>query len=295
MRYQNDIKMNKKMKKERELRAINGFVMLSLTLMFLAVSIYGVVKSVPVLIIAGALLFFVSLPGYAVVNPNESLVLTLFGEYKGTILKNGFWWFNPLMSRKKISLKARNFNSDTLKVNDKIGNPILIGAVVVWRVQDTYDAAFEVDDYNQFVVVQTDAAIRKLAGMYPYDDIEDEGADITLREGGEEVNKQLEKEISERLKIAGIEVLEARINYLAYATEIAGAMLKRQQAVAIIAARKKIVEGAVSMVEMALRELSENKIVDMDEERKAQMVSNLMVVLTSDKDVTPVVNTGTIY
>ncbi len=287
--------MNTNDTKEKEFKAINGFIMLVVALAFLALALYGGYTGNPVAMTIGGLLFFFTLPGFAVVNPNESLVLTLFGEYKGTILKNGFWWFNPLMSRKKISLKARNFNSDTIKVNDKIGNPILIGAVVVWRVRDTYKAAFEVDNYEHFVVVQTDAAIRKLAGMYPYDDIEDEGAEITLREGGEEVNKQLEAEISERLKIAGIEVLEARINYLAYATEIAGAMLKRQQAVAIIAARKKIVEGAVSMVEMALKELSENQIVELDEERKAQMVSNLMVVLTSDKDVTPVINTGSVY
>ncbi len=278
--------------KERPYEPLNGFVMLGVALILLALAVFGFMTMKPAIGIVAAFLFMLTLSGFVVVNPNESVVLTLFGKYKGTILKNGFWWVNPLMSRRKISLKARNFNSDTIKVNDKIGNPILIGAVVVWRVRDTYKAAFEVDDYNHFVVVQTDAAIRKLAGMYPYDDIEEEGAHLTLRGGGEEVNKQLEAEIAERLKIAGIEVLEARINYLAYATEIAGAMLKRQQAVAIIAARKKIVEGAVSMVEMALKELSENQIVDLDEERKAQMVSNLMVVLTSDKDVIPVINTG---
>jgi len=278
--------------KERPYEPLNGFVMLGVALILLALAVFGFMTMKPAIGIVAAFLFMLTLSGFVVVNPNESVVLTLFGKYKGTILKNGFWWVNPLMSRRKISLKARNFNSDTIKVNDKIGNPILIGAVVVWRVRDTYKAAFEVDDYNHFVVVQTDAAIRKLAGMYPYDDIEEEGAHLTLRGGGEEVNKQLEAEIAERLKIAGIEVLEARINYLAYATEIAGAMLKRQQAVAIIAARKKIVEGAVSMVEMALKELAENQIVDLDEERKAQMVSNLMVVLTSDKDVIPVINTG---
>jgi len=199
------------------------------------------------------------------------------------------------MVKKKISLRARNFNSEPIKVNDKIGNPIMIGAVVVWRVRNTFKAAFEVDDYEHFVRIQTEAAIRKLAGIYPYDNLEDEDAKLTLRDGGEEVNKQLESEVSERLKIAGIEILEGRINYLAYATEIASAMLKRQQAVAIIAARTKIVEGAVSMVEMALEELSHKKIVHLDEERKAQMVSNLMVVLTSDKDVSPVVNTGSLY
>jgi len=280
---------------ERPYQAMNGFIMLVLAVVLLALTVWGFFTGKVAIAIPAFLVLFVIMPGFVVVNPNEAVVLTLFGEYKGTILKNGFWWVNPLMTKKKISLRARNFNSDTIKVNDKIGNPILIGAVVVWRVRDTYKAAFEVDNYEHFVVVQTDAAIRKLAGMYPYDDIEDEGAHLTLREGGEEVNKQLEAEIAERLKIAGIEVLEARINYLAYATEIAGAMLKRQQAVAIIAARKKIVEGAVSMVEMALKELDANNIVELDEERKAQMVSNLMVVLTSDKDVTPVINTGTIY
>ncbi len=283
------------MKNEKKFNPVNGFVILAADIVLLILLVYAILNENVFLTVLSALLVFITLPGFVIVNPNMSAVLTLFGKYKGTILENGFWWVNPLMVKKKISLKARNFNSDTVKVNDKIGNPIMIGAVVVWRVKNTYDAAFEVDDYNHFVVVQTDAAIRKLAGMYPYDDIEDEGIHLTLRSGGEEVNKQLEQEISERLKIAGIEVLEARINYLAYATEIAGAMLKRQQAVAIIAARKKIVEGAVSMVEMALKDLSENKIVEMDEERKAQMVSNLMVVLTSDKDVTPVVNTGSIY
>jgi len=199
------------------------------------------------------------------------------------------------MVKKKFSLRARNFNSEPIKVNDKIGNPVLIGAVVVWKVKETFKAAFEVDDYEHFVRIQTEAAVRKLAGIYPYDNLEDENAKLTLREGGEEVNKQLESEVSERLEIAGIEILEARINYLAYATEIASAMLKRQQAVAIIAARTKIVEGAVSMVEMALEDLSKKDIVHLDEERKAQMVSNLMVVLTSDKDVMPIVNTGSIY
>jgi len=281
--------------KERPYEAMNGFVMLAVTLAVLALALWSFFTGKVVIAVPAMIALFILLPGFVVVNPNEAVVLTLFGEYKGTILKNGFWWVNPLMAKKKISLRARNFNSDTIKVNDKIGNPILIGAVVVWRVRDTYKAAFEVDNYQHFVVVQTDAALRKLAGMYPYDDIEEEGTHLTLREGGEEVNKQLEKEIAERLKIAGIEVLEARINYLAYATEIAGAMLKRQQAVAIIAARKKIVEGAVSMVEMALKELDKNDMVELDEERKAQMVSNLMVVLTSDKEVTPVINTGTVY
>ncbi len=283
------------MKTEKQIKTLNGFIALLGILIVFGGSIYASVSLNNPYYAIGAVLAIFAAFGFGIVNPNESLVLTLFGAYKGSILDNGFWWFNPLMSRKKISLRARNLNSDPIKVNDKIGNPIMIGAVLVWRVSNTFKAAFDVNDYLHFVVIQTEAAVRKLAGMYPYDNLEDEKAHLTLRDGGEEVNKQLEKEISERLEIAGIEVLEARINYLAYATEIASAMLKRQQAVAIIAARTKIVEGAVSMVEMALEDLSKKDIVKLDEERKAQMVSNLMVVLTSDKDVTPVVNTGSLY
>jgi len=283
------------MKKEILTKGINGYIMLFVFFALLGLGIYfitikAVIVFIPIFIIA-----FFTLPGFSVVNPNESIVMVLFGAYKGTLKKNGFLWVNPFMVKKKISLRARNFNSEPIKVNDKIGNPVLIGAVVVWKAEDTYKAAFEVDDYEHFVRIQTEAAVRKLAGIYPYDNLEDENAKLTLREGGEEVNKQLESEVSERLEIAGIKILEARINYLAYATEIASAMLKRQQAVAIIAARTKIVEGAVSMVEMALEDLSKKDIVHLDEERKAQMVSNLMVVLTSDKDVMPIVNTGSIY
>ena len=221
--------------------------------------------------------------------------MVLFGAYKGTIKQNGFSWVNPFFTRKKISLRARNLDSAPIKVNDKIGNPIMIGVVMVWKVEDTYKAAFEVDDYVHFVDIQSEAAVRKLAGHFPYDDFEAENAEITLRGGGEEVNQMLEDEITERLSIAGIRVIEARINYIAYAQEIAGAMLKRQQATAIVAARTKIVEGAVGMVEMALDALSRKKIIEFDDERKMAMVSNLMVVLTSDKDVSPVVNTGTLY
>lgn len=233
--------------------------------------------------------------GFTVVNPNQSTVLTLFGKYAGTIRQNGFYWVNPFFTRKSISLRARNFDGEAIKVNDKIGNPILIGLVLVWKVSDTFKAAFSVDDYEKFVVVQSEAALRKLAGMYPYDNFDDEEADITLRAGGEEVNEQLEKEIMERLHIAGVEVIEARINYIAYAQEIAQAMLKRQQATAIVAARYKIVEGAVSMVDMALEQLSKKQIVELDEDKKASMVSNLMVVLCSDKEAAPVVNTGSLY
>ncbi len=284
------------MKNEKDSKKINGYIILLLVLILIAAGIYFALNNFPIwLIIASFVIAFFLLPGFTIVNPNESMVMVLFGDYKGTLKDNGFWWVNPFMSKKKISLRARNFNSEPIKVNDKIGNPIMIGAVVVWRVRNTFKAAFEVDDYEHFVRIQTEAAIRKLAGIYPYDNLEDEDAKLTLREGGEEVNKQLENEVSERLKIAGIEILEGRINYLAYATEIASAMLKRQQAVAIIAARTKIVEGAVTMVEMALEELSSKQIVHLDEERKAQMVSNLMVVLTSDKDVSPVVNTGSLY
>ena len=245
-------------------------------------------------IICVALSVFI-LPGFLVINPNESSVLILFGAYKGTLKRNGFYWLNPFLVRKKISLRARNLNSDPIKVNDKIGNPIMIGIVLVWQVRDTFKAAFEVDDYAHFVDIQSEAAIRKLAGHYPYDNFEDGHAEITLRSGGEDVNQQLEDELTQRLAIAGIFVIEARISYLAYASEIAGAMLRRQQATAIVAARHKIVEGAVLMVEMALQELSKKGVVDLDEDKKAVMVSNLMVVLCSDKDATPVLNTGTLH
>jgi len=233
--------------------------------------------------------------GFIVLNPNESSVLTLFGAYKGTLKNNGFYWLNPFYAKKKISLRARNFNSELLKVNDKLGNPIMIGIVLVWKVEETFKAAFQVDDYNRFVEIQSESAVRKLAGHYAYDNFDDEQSEITLRGGGEEVNHVLEKELSERLLIAGINVIEARIAHLAYSSEIAQAMLKRQQATAVVAARTKIVEGAVSMVEMALNKLSDRKIVDLDDERKAVMVSNLLVVLCSDKDASPVVNAGSIY
>ncbi|HQQ12749.1 MAG TPA: SPFH domain-containing protein [Bacteroidales bacterium] len=248
----------------------------------------------PIYIIPVPIAVFLAI-GFTVVNPNQSMVLVLFGKYSGTIKQNGFFWVNPFFVRKKISLRASNFDGDPIKVNDKIGNPIMIGLVLVWRVSDTFKAAFAVDDFQNFVIVQSEAALRKLAGMYPYDNFDDEQAEITLRAGGEEVNDQLEKEIAERLQMAGIEVIEARINYIAYAQEIAQAMLKRQQAAAIVAARFKIVEGAVGMVDMALEQLSNKKIVEFDEDKKATMVSNLMVVLCGDKEVTPIVNTGTLH
>lgn len=245
------------------------------------------------------ILIFLSLfilPGFVLVNPNGSRVLLLFGKYIGTIKQNGLFWVNPFYSKQKISLRARNFDSERLKVNDKLGNPIIISTILVWRVSDTHKAAFDVDNYEHFVRIQTDAAVRELASKYPYDNFADEGTDedITLRSSMSEVNEALERELEERLAIAGIEVLESRIGYLAYANEIASAMLRRQQATAIVAARHKIVEGAVSMVEMALEELSRKKIIDLDEERKAAMVSNLMVILCSDKDASPIVNAGTL-
>ncbi len=233
--------------------------------------------------------------GFIVVNPNQAAVQVLFGDYRGTLKENGFFWVNPLFVRKKISLRARNFDSDPIKVNDKVGNPVMIGLVLVWKVEDTFKASFEVDQYEHFVVVQSEAALRKLAGTYPYDNFEDEEAEITLRAGANEVNDELEKEIRERLDMAGVKVIEARINYLAYASEIAGAMLRRQQATAVVAARSKIVEGAVGMVEMALKDLSKKSIIELDDERRANMVSNLMVVLCSEEAARPVVNAGSLY
>lgn len=283
------------MKDEKVFSPGSGYLMLIVELLMIVLPILGMIFF-KMFFLAIVLIFglFLSI-GFMIVNPNESSVLVLFGAYKGTVKKNGFFWVNPFFTRKKISLRARNLDSEAIKVNDKLGNPIMIGIVLVWKVENTFKSAFEVDDYNHFVDIQTEAAIRKLAGHYPYDNFDDAEADITLRSGGEEVNDALENEISERLAIAGIKVLEARISYLAYASEIAGAMLRRQQATAIVAARIKIVEGAVSMVEMALEQLSQKDIIDMDDEKKAAMVSNLMVVLCSDKDVAPVINTGTLH
>jgi regulator of protease activity HflC (stomatin/prohibitin superfamily) len=283
------------MKKEKEFIPFSGYpVLFVVLLMFLSPLLAVWNEEMLILFVLTVISIFLSI-GFLVVNPNESSVLVLFGAYKGTVKKNGFWWVNPFFVKKKLSLRARNLDSEPIKVNDKLGNPIMIGVVLVWRVRDTFKASFEVDDYAHFVEIQSEAAVRKLAGHFPYDNFEDEEAEITLRGGGEEVNRILENEISERLAIAGIEVIEARINYIAYAQEIAGAMLKRQQATAIVAARRQIVEGAVGMVEMALSELSKKNIIELDEEKKAAMVSNLMVVLTGDKDVSPVVNTGTLY
>lgn len=269
--------------------------MVFVVIVFFAIGLFGLIAiRLPWSAIVLALGVF-CMPGFFFVNPNTSRVLVLFGKYIGTVKTNGFYWVNPFYMKQSISLRARNFDSERVKVNDKVGNPIQIGVILVWKVANTYKAAFEVDNYESFVRIQSDAAVRKLAGMYPYDDFEDTHAEITLRSGLVEVNQTLEEELSNRLEIAGIEVIEARIGYLAYASEIASAMLRRQQATAIVAARQKIVEGAVGMVEMALEELSEKQIIELDEEKKATMVSNLMVVLCADKDVTPVVNTGTLH
>ena len=283
------------MKQEFTVKPISGYLALLMAFLLIGGSIAGFAFQIIWLGILLVLLFIFTVIGFTVVYPNGSCVMVLFGAYKGTIRENGFFWVNPFYTKRKISLRARNFNSEPIKVNDKIGNPIKIGFVLVWRVLDTYKAVFDVDDYQHFVLVQSDAALRKLAGLYPYDNLEDHDAVIALRGGGEEVNSELEREIRERLKIAGIEVIEARINYIAYAEEIANAMLRRQQAAAVVAARFKIVEGAVSMVQMALEQLSDKKIVELDEEKKAAMVSNLMVVLCADKDVTPIVNAGTLH
>ena len=280
---------------EKTKRPISGYIKVFLCLSIMGYSIYQVITFREALYILSFIFGLFMITGTILINPNTAKVLLLFGKYKGTVKKNGLYWVNPFYAKRKISLRASNFDSERLKVNDKIGNPIMISTILVWRVTDTYLASFEVDDYKNFVRVQTDAAVRKLASMYPYDNFEDgtEDDQVTLRSSINEVSEALEKEIQERLSMAGIEVLEARIGYLAYAQEIANAMLKRQQATAIVAARHKIVEGAVGMVEMALQELSEKEVVKLDEKTKASMVSNLMVVLCSDKDAAPIVNTTT--
>jgi regulator of protease activity HflC (stomatin/prohibitin superfamily) len=282
------------MTNEKTLKPFSGYLFLFILFLMLC----GLIAGIAITKSPGFLLFLpliaVIMRGFFTVNPNSSKVMVLFGAYKGTVRVNGFFWANPFFTRQKISLRARNFDSERVKVNDKIGNPILINVILVLQVSDTYKAAFDVDKYEEFVRVQTDAAVRKLAGSYPYDNFDDQVAELTLRSGMDEVNEALENEITERLSIAGIKVMEARIGYLAYAPEIASSMLKRQQAVAIVAARKKIVEGAVAMVEDALKQLSDDGIVDFDEDKKATMVSNLMVVLCGDKEVVPVINTGSL-
>jgi regulator of protease activity HflC (stomatin/prohibitin superfamily) len=284
---------------EKELRSISGFLLLAAGLIMLFSGIaYCIVEGRPNFGILIAVIGFFILIGLTVINPNEAVVTTFFGDYIGTMKQSGLRWVNPFFGRKKISLRARNLNGQKLKVNDKMGNPIEIAAVVVWRVGDTAKASFEVDDYVKYVEIQSEAAVRHLAGVYAYDTMEAEEVEIpefTLRDGSGKINEMLEAELTDRLSRAGVDVLEARISHLAYAPEIAGAMLQRQQASAVVAARRQIVNGAVGMVDMALAMLSEKGIVNLDEERKAAMVCNLLVVLCGEKSVTPVLNAGTLY
>lgn len=301
---------------------LNGFVALAVNLMFVGLLIYSIVLQANSLvamplaivgIVVSAIASFLMLFGYIMLEPNESRVFLFFGNYRGTFYDTGFWWVNPFMTAKKLSMRARNLNVDPIKVNDKAGNPILIGLVVVWKIKNegAYNAVFDIDApveigagglntrmnvLENFVAVQSDSALRQVAGMYTYDEnTKGETEEVTLRSGGDEINDKLTDELNDRLSIAGIEVVEARLNYLAYAPEIAAAMLRRQQADAIISAREKIVEGAVSMVKIALDRLAEESVVELDEERKAAMVSNLLVVLCSDESAQPVVNTGTLH
>ena len=283
------------MKNETNRSALSGYIGLFIWLVILAVTIFLFIQTGNAFWALMAIPLFLFAAGFFIVYPNQSKVLTLFGDYRGTIRENGFFWANPFFVKKSVSLRARNFDSERVKVNDKLGNPVLISVILVWRVNDTFKASFDVDDYEVFVRVQTDSAVRELAASYPYDTFDDEEQEKSLRSDFDEVNEQLENMISGRLAIAGIEVLEARIGYLAYAPEIANSMLKRQQATAIVAARYKIVEGAVGMVEHALAELSQKEIIELDDQQRATMVSNLMVILCGDRDASPVVNTGTLY
>lgn len=288
------------MLRENVIKGWSGWAMVGILIMVLIGTVLMLVQSIKAQEVPKIILSMIALLltvggffGLTVVNPNEAQVVQLFGRYQGSLKEQGFWWINPLTLRRKLSLRVRNFESNKLKVNDHEGNPIEIAAVVVWRVVETAEAAFEVDDYEHFVHVQSEAAVRNLATSYPYD-AHQEGQ-VSLRMSAGEIAHRLREEIQERLTKAGVEVIEARISHLAYAPEIAGAMLRRQQASAVIAARQKIVEGAVGMVEMALDQLSRKQVVQLDEERKATMVSNLLVVLCSDRDAQPVVNAGTLY
>ncbi|NCT76359.1 MAG: SPFH domain-containing protein [Chitinophagaceae bacterium] len=289
---------------EKIIKPVSGFfaLLLAFVLLIGGIALMAVFnpdqQGSPALFIVGLLLAITSIflfKGLTIINPNHSRVCVFFGKYVGTVKENGLKFINPFYKRINISLRAQNLESSKLKVNDKMGNPIEIGAVIVWQVRDTYKAAFEVANYDQYVKVQSEAAIRHLANSFPYDNLEDETADITLRDGALKVNQILEEELNERLAPAGLVIIEARISHLAYAAEIAGAMLQRQQATAIVAARTKIVEGAVGMVEMALEMLAAKQVVVLDDEKKAAMVSNLMVVLCGEKAASPVLNTGTLY
>ncbi|NCC19133.1 MAG: SPFH domain-containing protein [Bacteroidia bacterium] len=293
---------------------LSGFFMILIQIIIIAAMIFVGYRfeSNEGLVIALEMVLFTilifSLIGFVMIEPNEARVMIFFGKYKGTLKQNGFFWVNPFYVKKKLVIRARNLDTEPIKVNDKKGNPVMIGLILVWRIKDTYKVMFDIDNktdaqskmnermnsYQQFVAIQSDAALRNIAGQFAYDNNEIDD-DITLRSGGEEVNDKLEMELNKRLFLAGIEVVEARINYLAYAPEIAAVMLRRQQASAIIAAREKIVEGAVSMVKMALDKLSSQEIVELDDDKKAAMVSNLLVVLCADEQAKPVVNTGTLY
>lgn len=301
---------------------MNGFVMLFIHLIVVSAAIIACfIEESEVTYGIGTLLSIVwciLFAGYMQLEPNEARAMVFFGKYKGTFKDTGYFWVNPFLNKKKLSLRARNLDVEPIKVNDKIGNPILIGLVLVWKLKDTYKAMFEIDSqtmaasgkegaanagnaiasrmnaFENFVKIQSDAALRQVAGQYAYDNNEGETNELTLRSGGEEINEQLEQKLNERLAMAGMEIVEARINYLAYAPEIAAVMLRRQQASAIISAREKIVEGAVSMVHMALDKLEKEQIVDLDDDKKAAMVSNLLVVLCADEAAQPVLNTGTL-
>ncbi len=280
---------------------MSGYLTLVICLVLFAASLYLFIMSTEGSItsaVIAMLCFLLScffLKGLMIIQPNHSRILNFFGKYVGTVKENGLFFINPLYSSQKMSLRSENMQGQTLKVNDKMGNPIEIAAVIVWKVGNTYKAAYEVERYTDYVRMQSEAAVRHLAVSFPYDNLEDEHASITLRDGGDQVNKILEQELTDRLAPAGIVIQEARITHLAYASEIAGAMLQRQQATAIVAARTKIVEGAVGMVDLALKKLSEDNIVELDDERKAAMVSNLMVVLCGEKAATPILNAGTLY
>lgn len=282
------------MKAEKIINPFNGYLAFALAVVVAILITYGATTQNQVLIIPLIPVLFILAKGLIIVNPNSSKILQLFGKYSGSVKENGLFWINPFYTRNTISLRARNFESEKIKVNDKMGNPILISVILVWRVNDTFKSTFEVDNYENFIRIQTDSAVRKLAGSFPYDHFEDERATVTLSTNFDDVNKALEGEVSERLDIAGIEVIESRIGYLAYAPEIAHSMLRRQQASAVVAARHKIVEGAVGMVESALKLLADKQIIEFDEDRKAAMVSNLMVVLCGDSETKPVINTGTL-
>ncbi len=287
--------------KEIPRKVRSGLEMFILTTLLFIISIillvFGINADKGIFFILSSLLFIVwllSLAGFFTLQPNEAAALILFGDYRGTVKAQGWLWANPFYTKRKISLRSRNFNSDKLKVNDQMGNPIEIATVIVWKVQNTAEALFDVDNYIDYVEIQSESALRHLAGLYPYD-VSDNESQLSLRGSSEEVSEALKAELSERLSKAGVSIEEARLSHLAYSPEIAAAMLQRQQASAIIAARQKIVEGAVGMVEMALKMLNENGIVELDEERKAAMVSNLLVVLCGERSTQPVINAGTLH